>query len=184
MVEMKYLTISFFGHRYLSNIDEIKTRLNSQLEHWYLMGARKFKIGMHGQFDELVLDTCLAFKKINMDIEICITITSFSLLKKDEYSNSLLEYYQVRGVETVMYEIENIHYKQQIIYSNYRMIEESDIIICYVDLSKSSSGAKRAIDYARKLNKTIINLYKDTDNPFYDKSKEYIKDRIKEYISK
>lgn len=181
---MKYLTISFFGHRYLNNVLEIKERLTKQLQFWYSLGARKFKIGMHGQFDKLALEECLAFKKTNGDVDIYLTVTSFSSLQKEKESNSLLDYYHQMGIKTVIYEIENIYFKQQIIYSNCRMIDESDVIICYVNLLDNKSGAKRAVDYASKQNKTVINLYKDTDNPFYGKDSTYINNKVKEYLDK
>lgn len=43
------------------------------------------------------------------------------------------------------------------------MIDSSDLIICYVDMNISKSGAKNAIFYAMKNNKEIINLFEEED---------------------
>ena len=39
------------------------------------------------------------------------------------------------------------------------MIDDSDLIICYVDMMKSESGAKKTVKYAIKRGKLIINLF-------------------------
>lgn len=49
--------------------------------------------------------------------------------------------------------IDNIYYKNRIIVSNRKAIDDSDFVICYVDKSKRVSGAKKAMKYAEKNNK-------------------------------
>lgn len=55
--------------------------------------------------------------------------------------------------------IEQEHYKKRITTSNKKMIDESDILICYVDNQKSYGGAKTAFDYAQKIKLKTINLF-------------------------
>ncbi len=43
------------------------------------------------------------------------------------------------------------------------MVDESDLIICYVDMNNYKSGAKTTILYAIKQNKKIINLFEKSD---------------------
>ena len=39
------------------------------------------------------------------------------------------------------------------------MIDDSDLIVCFVDMSAYGSGAKKAVSYALKQNKKVINLF-------------------------
>ena len=39
------------------------------------------------------------------------------------------------------------------------MVEDSDVVICYIDNTNMQSGDERAVNYAKKLGKTIINIY-------------------------
>ena len=87
------------------------------------------------------------------------------MLKKDEYGNSRIDFYKNNDCKTLFYDIEDIHYKNRITYSNKKMVDESDIIICYVDMNSYKSGAKTAVKYALKQNKKVINLY-DKDDKF------------------
>lgn len=49
-----------------------------------------------------------------------------------------------------------IHYKSAITKRNRWMIENSDIVVAYI--YREFGGAYNAVKYAKKLNKTIINL--------------------------
>ena len=79
-----------------------------------------------------------------------------------------------KDVQTMLYDIENVHFKNQIIVSNKKMVDDSNLIICYVNMNKHKSGAKRAILYAIKQNKPVINLYSEQDEPTYGMTKEEI----------
>lgn len=68
-----------------------------------------------------------------------------------------------RNCETLFYDIEDVHFKNRITVSNKKMIDDSDMIICYVDMTSYKSGAKNAIKYAMKKNKTVVNLYREND---------------------
>ncbi len=63
-----------------------------------------------------------------------------------------------------MYEIENIHFKQKILVSNMKMIDECDTLICYVNNDNSKSGAKTIMKYAIRKGIKVINLYKEEDS--------------------
>lgn len=83
-----------------------------------------------------------------------------------------MDYYREQGCKIMIYDIEDEYFKRQIIVSNRKMIEDSDLVISYVDMSKNRRGAKIAVKYALKQGKEIINLYNETDNFFYDMTKE------------
>lgn len=90
-----------------------------------------------------------------------------------------------------MYEIEEEHFKRQIIISNRKMINDCDVLICYVNKKRNPSGAKLAMNYAKRKGLKIINLYKETDEPTYgmtedEKQKYYdnLDKQLKELLKK
>lgn len=60
-----------------------------------------------------------------------------------------------------MYYIEDEFYKNRIISSNKQMIENCDILVCYVDEKVKNSGSKRILSYAKKKGLKIINLFSE-----------------------
>ncbi|MCH5316227.1 MAG: hypothetical protein J1E81_09950, partial [Eubacterium sp.] len=86
-------------------------------------------------------------------------------------------------VKTVMYDIEDTHFKRQITLSNQLMINSCDTLICYVNENAYRSGAKIALNYAKKQGLKIINLWREEDQPFYNMSKEQIDEYMKEILT-
>ena len=125
----------------------IKSELNE--------GYNKFYIGTHGNFDNMALEVCRFLRKIYKDMEINIVLTSLNVLKK-EYKNDYIPY---QDVNTFMFDIEDEFYKNQIIVSNKKMIDLSDILICYVNPKAVNSGAKLVLNYAKRKGLKIINLF-------------------------
>ena len=158
-------TIAFFGHRKIYNDKEIRERLKEILSEKLSDGYSRVLVGRHGDFDSLALSTCLEFKLKEKDnLNIGIVLTSLSILKKDVFNSKNLDVYKNRGCETIIYEIEKEHYKNRIIFSNKKMVDESDLIICYVDMKEMNSGARKSILYAIKKGKEIINLFENIDD--------------------
>lgn len=166
-------TISFFGHRNLWGRD-IKDRLYNEVAKFVQTNEEiSFLIGTHGEFDSLTLSVARELRKIYHNIKITVVFTTLTILRRDsETEYSIADYYD--DVETMIYDIEDEHFKNRIIASNRRMVDDSDIVICYVDMQEYQSGAKRAVKYAIKQNKQVINIFKDSDRPFYGMSKEEI----------
>jgi hypothetical protein len=52
------------------------------------------------------------------------------------------------------------------------MIDTCDTLICYVNKKRSPSGAKTAMNYAKRKGLKIINLYHEEDEPTYSMTKE------------
>ena len=151
----KIKSIAFFGHRDINDKDLEKELINILVE-LIQQGFKIFKIGVHGDFDFLAFKVCKNLKKIYQDIKILIVSTSFSIFKKDSLINILYEDFEI-----ITYPIENVYYKNKIWISNKYMIEDSDLLLCYVDIKKEG-GAKRAMLYGLKIGKEVINLYKKT----------------------
>ena len=135
---------TFIGHRDFLPSD-IEQRLKSVVQKEIDSGCRNFIIGSHGEFDRLALSVCRSLREIYPDIKIEVAITSFN----QEYSD----------VETVMFEIEEVHYKRRIIESNKQMIDACDTLICYVRPNSWNSGAKASLGYAKRKCKKVLNLF-------------------------
>lgn len=170
-VGCKMITITFFGHRELFNRD-IRNRLKAEIEK-YLGEDIHCIIGTHGEFDSLALSVCRELRRSYPNIKITVVFTTLNVLQKgeDELCSTADLY---NDVETAIYDIEEEHYKRQIIVSNQRMVDDSDMVICYVDMERYQSGAKKAVKYALKKGKQVINLFKEEDKPFYGMTREEI----------
>ncbi len=177
---MDQKTICFFGHRELRTKKDIKSRIIQRVSPFIEQGYGNFLMGSHGEFDLLSLNACRDMRKDYKDIEITVILTSLAKLKKDEFGYSGVDYYN--DVKTSIYEIEEEHFKRQITISNQKMVDDSDLVICYIDPNKEQSGAKRAVNYAKKKGKTVINLYEETDDPNYGKTKEQIQKELDDFF--
>ncbi len=125
---------AFIGHRQLCG-KGIYQRIENSIEEIILeQGCNNFTMGTYGEFDNLALNACRNLRKKYKDINIEIVFTS--LHKIDKYS----DYY--RDVSTVIYEIEDAHFKTQITLSNRLMIDTCDTLICYVDEKKTKAKQK------------------------------------------
>ena len=149
------ITITFFGHRLVLKADlrqKLYDCLNGILKKEKNI---RFLIGTHGEFDSIALSVCRELRRV-FSCKITVVFTSLSFLqKKGDYS--LADFY--KDVETLTYDIENVFYKKRIAVSNQKMVDESDVIVCYVDMNRTCSGAKKAVVYGIKKNKKIINLF-------------------------
>lgn len=178
---MNNFTVSLFGHRDLLGVN-IEQRLETALEDLINLGANNFIIGTHGQFDILSLKICKKLKTKYVDIKINIALTSLNKLNDEEskiYNNQIY-----KDVELFSYDIESIYFKNIITYTNKKIVENSDVILCYVNNNKINSGAKKSIDYAKKLNKKIINIYNEKDSPFHSLTKTEKAILFSKYLNK
>lgn len=160
---------AFIGHRkiYANNVYEnLLNAIETQIQN----GCRYFTMGTHGEFDRLALRACRSLRLQYNDIEIEVVLTSLHKIEKENERDDA----PYCDVKTVMYEIEDTHFKRQITLSNHMMIDPCDTLICYVDKNSYRSGAKSAMLYAEKHGLNIINLYREQDLPFYGMTNEEI----------
>ena len=144
---------TFSGHRILLQ-DGIEQKLKIAIENEIKSGCKNFIVGSHGEFDKTVLDVLLSLKNTYPEIQIEVVITNYNPKTQDEIIIKENPKY-----ETVMFEIEDLHPKQRITASNKQMIDSCDTLICYVQPNAWKSGAKTAMNYAKKKGLKIINLY-------------------------
>ena len=153
---------ALIGHRQII-ANNIENRLLIAIKQQIEKGCKKFTMGTHGAFDSLALSACKHLREIYPDLEIEVAITSLNAIKKDTIS----DYTPYSDVQTVMYDIECAHYKQQITLSNKLMLDTCDALICYVDDNYiHPSGARTAMQYANKIGLKIINLYRKEDTEY------------------
>ena len=170
---------AFIGHRQVFAKD-IDSELLNVIEAEIQNGCRSFTMGTHGQFDKLSLGACRQLRKKYTDIDIEVVLTSLHAIDKNEEWDCI----PYSDAKTVMYDIEDTHFKRQITLSNQLMIDSCDTIICYVNEKAYRSGAKRALNYAKKRGLKIINLWRDEDQPFFGMTNEEIDTYMEESFTK
>lgn len=154
---------AFIGHRQIIHTDRVMERLQNAIEERIAEGCDRFLMGAHGEFDQMALNACRSARRKHPNIKIEVVLTSYHTVEK----KNDCDYIPYQDVETTIFDIEDLHFKQQITQSNKRMIDECDTLICYVDKSKSPSGAKNAMNYASNNGLRIINLFQESDHPTY-----------------
>lgn len=153
-------TISFFGHRNVFRQENVYEKLMQTLKTMIPQGFSRLLVGCHGDFDSIALEVCSHFKKqFDNTIQLNVVLTSLAMLHKDDCGNSRADFYKNYDGETIFFDTEEVHFKNRITIANRKMIDLSDAIICYVDMNSYRSGAKKAVQYAIKQNKIVINLY-------------------------
>lgn len=172
--------VAFIGHREV--YQKIEDRLVDAVQHEINSGCKNFIMGCHGEFDSMALCCCEKFKDLDKDISIEVVLTSMHKFDKLDIQDKSFNAYA--GVKTVMFDIEDEHYKRQIETSNKKMIDECDTLICYVDKSRNHSGAKIAMNYAKSKGLKIINLYRVEDERTFKMTKEEFWKNLSNYLSK
>lgn len=155
---LKNKTCCLFGHRQLYCIgSKLKDILYNQLQNLIKEGYTIFLVGERGEFDSLALGILRKLKKTYLDIEICVVITNLKDTLSDKFGFKKVDVY--KNEKIIYYDIEEIYFKRKITISNRMMIDNSSMVLCYVDFRKHKSGAKSAVSYAIKNNVPIINFF-------------------------
>lgn len=160
---------AFIGHRQIFfDRNTIEKRLQIAIEQRIADGCTCFMMGTHGEFDQMALSTCKKARITHPEIIIEVVLTSYHIIEK----KSEFDYVPYQDVQTVVFDIEDVHFKQQITESNKKMIGQSDTLICYVDTKRSPSGAKTAMNYAKRKGLNIVNIFDEKDDPTFGMSKQ------------
>ena len=154
---------AFIGHRNVYYEGKISKRLKAAVEERIKNGCKSFIMGTHGDFDSLALSVCKEARKTYRDIDIEVVLTSYHTVEQKDELHSM----PYADVETFMYDVDNTHFKRRIIVSNRKMIDECDTLICYVDERQYRSGAKKAMNYAKRNGVKIINIFRADDFPTF-----------------
>ena len=142
------MTCCFFGHKDAPS--SIYDKLEEAIEKVIIVqGVTSFLVGNQGHFDSMVLKVlrCMKVKYPHISYNV---VLAYMPTEKDEWN-------PYEFGETMLPEgIEGVHPRYAISWRNKWMVNESDIVICYV--THSWGGAARYVEMAEKKEKHIINL--------------------------
>lgn len=143
--EMKEKTATFIGHRNCYAID--KEKLTEEIRKLAEQGISEFLCGGMGDFDGLCAHIVRNLKKEYKNIKVCLVIPYLT------FSSADFEYY-----DEIIYPegFEKYFFKSAIIKRNHFLVDNSSVSICYVN--RSSGGAARTFEYAKKQGIKMINL--------------------------
>lgn len=148
---MNVFTVSLFGHREIDDIRRLENQLSKIIKEIIRTKSyASFLVGRNGEFDicaaMVVKNVQKAMGKENNEF-ICVL----------PYPEKDMEYYEKYYDSIIIPEcIEKSHPKSAITKRNRWMVEQSNLLVCYVEREKV--GAFTALKYAKKLKKQIINL--------------------------
>jgi len=114
----------------------------------------EFLVGRDGEFDQIVSS---AVKRLQADWgDSSCALTLVLPYMRAEYSNNMDSFEEYYDSIEVCEESATAHPKGAIQIRNKKMVDRSDLVVCYID--HESGGAYKTIQYAEKLEKKIINV--------------------------
>ena len=152
---MNIYTVAFFGHRKIYNSHQIEKRLENAIkklitENEYV----EFLVGRNGDFDQMVSSAVLRTKKECFEHNSSLVLVLPYMTA--EYKNNKKSFEEYYDEIEVSQKASKAYYKSAIRIRNEEMIDRAGLIICFVE--EDHGGAYKALCYAKKKNKTIINL--------------------------
>lgn len=148
-------TVSFFGHRAISDFCETEKRLEA-LIHRLLLEKKyvEFLVGRDGDFDQMVSSVVKRQKRhVRDDNSALIWILPYPTKELRDNMGNLQAYYD--EIE-ICSSAANSHPKGAFQIRNRQMVNRSDLVVFYVD--HNSGGAYQTLRYAQNQKKYIINL--------------------------
>ena len=151
--DMKEKICSFCGHRDADSglRTQIKVAITDIIEN---KGVTTFYSGGMGNFDNLCESVVRELKQTYYLKLYLIAPYMTQKINRDG------KYYKELYDDIIIPDLGEVHYKRAITERNRWMVEQSDIILCYI--YRSSGGAYKTVQYAKKHGKHIINLADDT----------------------
>lgn len=153
---MDVYRVSFFGHRTLYSIipmeKEIERIVRELIETKEFV---EFYVGRNGDYDICVASTVKRVQK-EMGYNNSAPILVLPYTVKD------IEYYQNYYNDIILPLEEKTHFKAAITKRNRWMVDNSELVLAYVE--RESGGAYQALRYAEKRGVNIINLGKRSNS--------------------
>ncbi len=140
---------SFFGHRDV--FYDLRNELVIEIERAITeYGITTFYVGDRGDFDRKAAGAVMSMKHKYPNIKLVLVLPYFTN-KLNEYK----EFYEQDYDEIfIPQELMGVHPKGAITKRNRLMVDQSDLIICYVN--REFGGAYNTVKYAERKMKTII----------------------------
>lgn len=148
---------SVFGHREVKEVDLLKKSLHFLFyDIINNLGIEEVWFGGLGEFDELCWQVVTDLKnKYNLKIERVLCLWDERHLRVSKRPNWLKN----GDYERLEYLSFFDYWKNRIFFRNRAMIDCSDFLVFYVGNDKEKSGARTALQYAKKCKKNYINIY-------------------------
>ena len=140
--------VAFAGHRYEWQSIGVEEKLLQVLEDLINKGYTVFYDGDYGAFDNKCRNAILKLKNKYPHIKLVLILTYYHHNKE---KCPIPSYYD----ETILPELEDLHYKQKITKRNEWIIDNCDILVCHIQ-ETYKSGAYNTVKYALKHNTPII----------------------------
>ncbi len=148
-------TCAVFGHRTIQTSIDLENKLFQTLEDVINKGCAIFYFGGFGMFDELCHKIVSKLKITHTHIKRIFCLSDprhLKISKRPKWLKS--EDYE----DFVYLDLEFDWWYQRIYYRNCAIIDKSDIVIFFAE-ERESSGAYKALKYAKQKKKAIINLF-------------------------
>ena len=139
------MTVSFFGHKHISEQEKIAADLEIALRNLISEGAVTFLLGGYGDFDLLAALVVLRLKKEFPQIRSTIVLPYLNR----SFDTNLYD-------ESIYPPLENVPPRFAILRRNKWMVDHSDVIVSYV--RHQMGGADTALRYAERKKKKILYL--------------------------
>ncbi len=152
---MEIYTVSFFGHREISNMLEVDNALVKEIEN--LIRSKEyveFLVGRNGEFDTWAASAVRRVRK-RLDYGNCSLVLVLPYMTS-EYRDNKVNFENYYDEIEICDEAASGHYKSAFRVRNHQMVERSDLVICCIE--HESGGAYEAVKYAEKLKKEVKNL--------------------------
>lgn len=150
---MNVFTVSFFGHRIIEDISRIEKNLIKVLNHIIENNDYiRFLICREGEFDWLVSSV---ISRVTYCRHNSYTVLVLPYMKS-AYRDKKFDYSMFYNEIEICQEASEAYFKEAFHIRNKSMIDRSDLVICCIQ--HKSGGAYKAVQYAIKQNKKIINI--------------------------
>ena len=148
------MIITFIGHGTLPISESQRNKIKTEILNYAHLNDVVFYCGGHGDFDNVCASICREIKGTIPNIEI-VYVSPYLTSSQQEKMKFLLD--SKLYDSTIYPPIENVPPRYAITKRNEWMVDQADVIIAYV--SHEYGGAYKTLTYAKRKNKTIINLH-------------------------
>ena len=157
---MDVFTVTFFGHRYIDNFFAVENKLEETIRD--LLCSKQyveFLVGRSGEFDQMVSSTILRLKRnVRDDNSALRLVLPYPTAEFENNEDSFYNYYD--EIE-ICDESAKAHFKGAMQIRNRSMVDRADLVVCYIE--REEGGAFQTVQYAKKQEKQILNLYEIID---------------------
>ena len=152
---MNIYTVSFFGHREISNPTDIDKELVKEIRSLIKSNDYvEFLVGRNGDFDIMAASAIRrAQKELDYGNSSLILVLPYVTKEYRENAAAFEKYYN--EIEICQQSADS-HFKGAFQVRNRLMVDRSDMIICCIE--HDNGGAYQTIQYAKKKNKTVRNI--------------------------